>query len=168
MRDIMSQLNEIPIKAYGVAVVVIRMGFDEDQFLLVKRTRPPVGAWTYVAGGIESGEKAYVAAVREVHEETGLGVVALYSADLCEQFFEINKNSIWIAPVFVAFVEKESTVRINEEHSEYCWCTVAKAAELLTFPGTAEIVEKVNRHFVEETPNPFLRIEVPPNSPKSG
>ena len=155
----MSMLHEIPIRAYGVAAVVVRTGIDEARFLLLQRTRRPVGAWTYVAGGIEAGEKAYDAAVREVREETGLGVSTLYSADLCEQFYEIEKNSIWIAPVFIAFVDEESDVILNTEHSVYRWCTAAEAVALLTFPGTREIVEKVNRYFVEETPNPFLRIK---------
>ena len=47
----------------------------------------------------------------------------LFSADLREQFYEINRDSIWIAPVFIAFVEDKPTVVINEEHSEYRWCS---------------------------------------------
>ena len=156
-----STLNEIPIRAYGVAIVVIRAGNDEARFLLLRRTHRPVEAWTYVAGGIEKDEKAHDAAVREVSEETGLEISALYSADLCEQFYEIEKNSIWIAPVFVAFVSEESSASINEEHSEYRWCTIEEAVEMLTFPGTREIVEKVNRYFIQETPNQFLRIVNP-------
>ena len=141
-----------------MAVVVIREGEDERRFLLLRRTRTPVGAWTYAAGGIEAGEKAFEAAVREVREETGLEVTSLYSSDLCEQFYEINRDSIWIAPVFVAFVRKNSTANINEEHGEYRWCTVAEAATLLTFPGTREILEKVHRYFVVNQANSFLRI----------
>jgi dihydroneopterin triphosphate diphosphatase len=152
-------LHEIPIRAYGVAAVVVRKGSDEARFLLLQRTRRPISAWTYVAGAIEAGEKAYHAAVREVREESGLSVSTLYSADLYEQFYEIDKNSIWIAPVFVAFVDEESDVILNTEHSAYRWCTAEGAITLLTFPGAREIVEKVNRNFVEETPNPFLRIK---------
>ncbi len=124
-------MNEIPIRAYGVAVVVVREGGDERRFLLLRRTRPPVGA----------------------------GVSALYSADLCEQFYEINRDSIWMAPVFVAFVDSESNVVINEEHDAYRWCTAVEGVAALTFPGTAQILGAVDRHFVVHEPSPLLRIE---------
>lgn len=152
-------LHEIPVRAYAASAVVVRRAREGARFLLLQRTSRPIGAWTYVAGSIEEGEKAYHAAVREVLEETGLNVSALYSADVCEQFYEVEKNSIWIAPVFVAFVDEESEVILNAEHRAYRWCTAAEAGSLLTFPGTREIVDKVNRHFIQEAPNPFLEIE---------
>lgn len=154
----MSAMNQIPVRAYGVAVVVVREGGDEHRFLLLRRTRKPVGAWTYVAGALEAGEKAYDAAVREIREETALDVRVLYSADLCEQFYEIGNDSIWIAPVFVAFVGGESRVVTNEEHSEYRWCTITEGVALLTFPGAGQILQTVDSHFVAREPNPFLRI----------
>ena len=85
-------LHEIPVRAYAAAAVVVRRARDGARFLLLRRTSRPIGAWTYVAGSIEEGEKAYHAAVREVLEETGLNVSALYSADVCEQFYEVAKK----------------------------------------------------------------------------
>jgi dATP pyrophosphohydrolase len=96
--------------------------------------------------------------VREIREETALDVRALYSADLCEQFYEISNDSIWIAPVFVAFVGGESRVVTNEEHSEHRWCTITEGVALLTFPGAGHILQTVDSHFVAREPNPFLRI----------
>ena len=153
-------MTEIPIRTYGTAVVLIRKGSTNDLFLLLKRKHAPAGAWTYVAGKIEPGETAVQAAIRETAEETGLTIKTLSSADLCEQFYETDNDSLWIAPVFVGFVAEESEVTLNDEHSEYRWCTVEECMELLTFPGTRRIVETIHQDFLVESPCPYLKIEL--------
>lgn len=56
-----------PKPCAGVVVV------KEDQFLLVKRARPPrEGTWSVPAGFLEYNERPVVAAARELEEETGL------------------------------------------------------------------------------------------------
>ena len=47
--------------------------FRNDTVLLVMRTKPPrAGLWSLPGGHIEPGETAAAAALRELHEETGL------------------------------------------------------------------------------------------------
>ena len=47
--------------------------FRGDEVLLVRRARPPLqGAWSLPGGRIEWGETAASAALRELHEETGV------------------------------------------------------------------------------------------------
>ena len=120
----------------------------------MRRTRPPIGAWTYAAGGVEEGETAYDAAAREVREETGLDAASLYSADMFEQFYEISRDSICIAPVFVLFVSSSSRVVTNAEHDAHRWCTTEEGAALLTFPIAAEILDSVHHQFVLREPSP--------------
>lgn len=141
-------------------MVLIKKGTTDGMFLLLKRKHAPAGAWTYVAGKIEPGETAVQAAIRETAEETELAIEALYSADLCEQFYETDNDSIWIAPVFVGFVAEDSEVTLNDEHTEHRWCTVEECMELLTFPGTRRIVEIVHQDFVVDSPCPYLKIEL--------
>ena len=58
---------ERPIPA---ALAVVRRG---TQFLLVRRqNRPNAGLWGFPGGKIELGETVMEAAVRELHEETGV------------------------------------------------------------------------------------------------
>lgn len=88
-----------------------------------------IGEWCQIAGGIEDGEKAWEAALREVQEETGLKCDRLYSADICEQFYEADRDSISMLPVSVGFVDAKAAVIINDEHSEFQWVSFDAASE---------------------------------------
>lgn len=58
-----------PMPAAGVAVV------DGESVLLIRRTRPPYDdSWAIPAGVMEYDEKAKETAVRELEEETNIGV----------------------------------------------------------------------------------------------
>ena len=91
--------------------------------------------WCQVAGGIEDGETAWQTAVRELFEETGLKPNALYSDDICEQFYEPDRDAITMAPVFVAFVDASATVVLNHKHSDYRWVSFQEAIEMVAFGG---------------------------------
>ena len=149
--------KEIPVRCYGVSAIVLRRRLKVET-LLLKRVRSFNGQWCQVAGGIESGETAWQAALREIREETQLVPETLYSADLLERFYEIEKDAIWIAPVFVAFVKPDAEVSINEEHSDYRWMSFRKALSILPFPGQREILRRVQESFVRRKPLDLLQI----------
>ena len=144
----------------GTAVVALRTTTREHEVLLMRRTGSNAGEWCQIAGSIESGETAWHAALREMREETALVPSRLYSADLCEQFYEIGTDSIWIAPIFVAYVGSEATVRLNEEHSAYCWVSIDRAVELLPFPGQKTMLRHIRHWFLEREPCPLLEIDI--------
>jgi dATP pyrophosphohydrolase len=85
----------------------------------MRRTNPPAGTWSQVAGKIEQGETAWAAARRELREETGLQDVTLYAADTFEQFYEADHDAIKVAPVFVAKVHRDADVVLNAEHDDF-------------------------------------------------
>ena len=144
----------------GVAVVALRTTTRDHEALLMRRTGSNAGEWCQIAGSIESGETAWQAALREMREETALVPGRLYSADLCEQFYEIGTDSIWVAPIFVAYVDSEATVRLNQEHSEYCWTSIGRAIDLLPFPGQKTMLMHIRHWFVEREPSRLLEIDI--------
>src|SRR5690554_6893855 len=148
-------MNTSPGDCYGVAAVIIR----DDKILLLRRTGPLKGTWGYVAGKIEASEKAWQAALREIKEETGLIPSELYSADIQEQFYEIGRDSIWIAPVFVGYILDEQEVKINEEHDDYKWVTPGEALQMLSFPGQRKIVKHIEEEFVKKKPSKWLLVQ---------
>ncbi|MDB5027501.1 MAG: hypothetical protein JWO66_1190, partial [Candidatus Eremiobacteraeota bacterium] len=55
-------------------------GADVEVLLLRRSNGAFAGAWTFVMGGVEDGERATDAARRELVEETGLAPSAFFTA----------------------------------------------------------------------------------------
>jgi len=128
--------------------------------LLLRRTGYLAGLWCQVAGGIEPGEKAWQTALREVREETGLVVEDLWSADILEQFYEVDKECITVVPVFVGYVSADAEIVLNDEHDAFKWVGLAQASEIFSFPGQRKALAAVKEELVDRTPNPHLRIAI--------
>ena len=152
-------MAEIPIRCFAVSVVLLRRIGDEAEVLLLRRNHPLMGEWCQVVGGIEEGEKAWEAALREVWEETGIKCSRLYSADICEQFYESDRDAISMLPVFVGFAEADSAVTINHEHSEFRWVSFEAALDMVPFAGQRHVLRHVEAEFVEREPVRHLLIE---------
>ena len=176
----------IPIRACGVSVLVLRPrvlsnakdkvlsnakdkvlsnakdGDDGWRVLLLRRAETHLlGVWSYVSGGIEPGERGWEAALRELSEETSLVPLDLFSADVCEQFYEPAVEQVIVFPVFVALVAAGAEPILNHEHSEYRWVTRGEAAVLLPFAAQRNTLRHVWAEFVEHPPLEYLRIPIP-------
>lgn len=149
---------EIPIRCRGVSVVLLRKAEAEIEVLLLRRNHTLVGEWCQIAGGIEDGEKAWETALREVKEETGLTCARLYSADICEQFYEADRDAITMVPVFVGFVDWGAQVFLNEEHSEFRWTRLTTAFDMVPFAGQRHVLKHVEAEFVQREPVEHLLI----------
>lgn len=152
-------MPEIPIRCFLASLVALRIAKDGHQVLLLKRTRPPIGEWCQIAGSIEENETAWETALRELKEETGLSAERLYSADICEQFYEADRDAITIAPVFVAFISMSDTVKLNHEHSDHCWASFEEAIQLVTFAGQRRTLRHIHEEFVQRSPSDHLLID---------
>ena len=148
----------LPVKSFGVSVFVLQRGDSGATVLLLRRTGYLAGLWCQVAGKNEPGEKAWQTALREVGGETGLKLSELWSADICEQFYELDKDCITLVPVFVGFVSSAAKVTLNNEHDAFAWLSFDEAAARLSFPGQRKAVGAVKTDFVDREPNPVLRI----------
>lgn len=151
-------MREIPIRCFAVSVVILRQSNAGAQVLLLRRVTTLPGEWCQVAGKIEDGETAWQAALREVEEETGLTPTKLYSADFCEQFYEAVRDAISLLPVFVGFVPADAVVRLNHEHSEFCWVGFDEAVRMVAFAGQRHMLRHVEAEFVAREPSSWLRV----------
>ena len=126
----------------------------------MKRADSLEGVWCQVAGKLEEGETAWRAALRELKEETGLTPQTLFSADICEQFYEPDQDAITMAPVFLAIIGADDEVRLNEEHTEFCWVSFDQACDMVEFGGQRRCLRWIEDEFVRRTPSPYLKIEI--------
>lgn len=110
-------------------------------------------------GSIEAGETATEAALREVQEETGISMISLYSSNKFDQIFSPEDNYVYVAPVFVGFVEDDQEVTLNNEHSEYRWLSFAQAIQTVSIPGNDEVLQSIEKHFVSRKPPDYLRVK---------
>lgn len=154
-------MQEIPIKSFAVSVVVVRDNGSGHDVLLLRRTRSLAGEWCQIAGSIEPGETAWQAALRETKEETGLTLQRLYSADICEQFYEADRDAISLLPVFVGFAEPTATVLLNAEHSEFRWVAFDQAVGMVPFAGQRNVLRHAQREFIDRKPSRWLLIHPP-------
>ena len=142
----------------AVGVVVLRGDGDAARILTIRRGRGVfAGAWTIVMGVIEAGERATETARREVLEETGLAVTALYTAGALDSFYDPVKDRVVVVPFFVARVA-EGEVRIDEAHDAHRWVRLDEAAPLLTFASQRRLLDEIRIAFIEREPEPWRAI----------
>ena len=156
----MSKRNiEIPVHCKGIAVVLLKKFGEEYKVLLLKRATSILkDAWCYIGGSIEEGESAWQSAFREIEEETGITEVLLYTSNKLDQFYSPHEDYIYMAPVFVGYVNDDQKVNLNYEHSEYKWLSFNEAIEQVTLPGNDEVLTFIEKHFVKNTPSKLLRV----------
>lgn len=147
----------IPIRSVIVSGIALSKINGEMKILLIKRNK---GGGCHVAGKIEADEKAWQAIIREFHEETAIEVKQLYSADYLEQFYEATLNVIEMIPAFVVYCEDNQKITLNEEHSEYIWCSLYEALEKVVFDGQRKLYEYVWNNFVKRQPAELLKIDI--------
>jgi dATP pyrophosphohydrolase len=132
-------------------------------FLLLHRSSAYLrGTWQMVTGKIHEGEKAYEAALREIHEETGLVPDRLYCADAVETFYMQTTDRILCVPVFVAFIDKiDVTVQLSlKEHDDYEWVAYDVALDRLKFSEQKRILAHIRQNFILNDPDPIHLVKI--------
>lgn len=151
--------TRLGITTRAVSAFILRQDKDGVKVLLLKRQHSKLaGTWCQVSGLMRRGETAWQACLRQIRQETGIVPDRVYSADICEQFYNAYKERIEVQPVFVAFVDSPRKVTLNHEHGDYRWLSIPEALDLLPFPGQREVLRKIEEQFLQRPPNELLRI----------
>jgi type II secretory ATPase GspE/PulE/Tfp pilus assembly ATPase PilB-like protein/8-oxo-dGTP pyrophosphatase MutT (NUDIX family) len=129
-----------------VEVYVIRHNGGDWRVLALQRAPDAnrAGSWETVYGKTDSDELPEDAAVREVREETGLKVSALYNVTV-NSFYLHAKHTLQLCIVFAAFVADDTEVTIGEEHQRFEWLSVDEACERYSWPREAHALRDARR-----------------------
>ncbi len=86
--------------------------------------------WQGVTGKIKPGETAWQAALREVHEETSLKPLKMWTVDQVNFFYEADHDRMNSIPIFGVELT-DGVVVLSAEHQDYRWCPVEEAVGCL-------------------------------------
>jgi 8-oxo-dGTP pyrophosphatase MutT (NUDIX family) len=128
-----------------VDVYVLRQSGSSLECLVLRRApggRCP-GSWESVHGHIEPAEPPARAAARELDEETGLVALRLYNLSRVEMFYQHRTDEVALVPVFAAFVEPDSKVRLGPEHDRFEWLTPAAARGRFAWPRERRALDDI-------------------------
>lgn len=149
------------ITPYCISAYVICHTPEGPRYLLIRRCGKYLpGTWQMISGGIENGETATQAALREIQEETGLIPYALYSADAVETFYMQSHDKITFVPVFVAFVENMKVALSPKEHDAYEWLSFEEAKDKLVWAEQRRVMCHIHDTCVMRNPNELLRVVI--------
>ncbi len=137
----MSDVREYPDRPWvGVGIVV----WKEDRILLVRRGRAPrKGEWSIPGGGQALGETVFEAAIREVHEETGLTVRPTAILTVVDSILRDAENR----PQFhYTLIEVSAEWVAGEAHAaddvdDVRWVLPAQAIDFVKWDETLRIIE---------------------------
>jgi 8-oxo-dGTP pyrophosphatase MutT (NUDIX family) len=116
--------------------------FCHERLLLLKRdpNKPQPNTWCVPGGKVERNELLEKAVIREVYEETGLGMQGAprYIGAIYVRYPEID----FTYHMFQYDIDKHSVeIKMNrEEHSEFFWATIEEALHLPLIPGGRECI----------------------------
>jgi lipoyl(octanoyl) transferase len=133
------------IRVALVDVYVLRGAGPALECLVLRRAaggRCP-GSWEAVHGHIEADERPAEAAVRELHEETGLAPLRLYNLSRMESFYLHRSDEVALVPVFAAFVSSDAVVRLGPEHDRLEWLPPEAARRRFAWPREGRALEDI-------------------------
>ena len=125
-------------KVISAGIIVYRWTKKGLAFLLLYRDK---GVWDFPRGRMESGERSWQTALREVEEETGLKSEDLKIYDNFKVFEKFpyrrrieggSAEPIFKIVIFYLAETRQSQIVLSEEHEGYGWFVINQAQKMLS------------------------------------
>jgi len=132
----------------SAGAIIFRRENNRIKYLLIKYGW---GHWEFSRGLIEKGETLEETARREIKEETGIEDVEFIFGfkEWFKFFFKLKEKNIMKIATFLLAETKTKEVKLSHEHKDYVWLEYEEALEKLTFKNSKEVLEKANKHIIE-------------------
>lgn len=134
----------------SAGMIVVHRDGGKCRFLVVlsRLTKKPL--WEFPKGGVDPGESLLQTALRELHEETGLGEDVLSVVPGFERVEDYRFTSgrtaertlIHKEVTYYLAVSTSTAIELSsDELSEYAWLEMAEAARRLKYPGRRQMLK---------------------------
>lgn len=131
------------IKEVSAGIIIYRKTKEGVKFLLLYHGGR---YWNFPKGHLEKEENSYIAAMREIKEETGLSrnALALQSYFNAYERFTFVKNKQRIVKEVIYFLAEtqESRVHVSYEHNGYGWFLYRDGLRMLMFKKSQENLKR--------------------------
>jgi 8-oxo-dGTP pyrophosphatase MutT (NUDIX family) len=110
------------------------------------------GLWQCVSGSLEEGETVAAGALRELREETGIGVgqiLGFYDLDQINQFHEPSVDGILSSAVFAVRVGRTFEPALSSEHDAGQWVSEEEALALAVWPAYRESIRRIAENLLD-------------------
>jgi 8-oxo-dGTP pyrophosphatase MutT (NUDIX family) len=107
--------------------------------------------WDYVKGHVEKGESDLEAAIRELHEETGIAAPRVVDgfAHEIEYYFRSSKHGLIQKRVVFFVGETDATeVTLSDEHVGSVFLDYESAMKRLSYATAREVLKKANAFLI--------------------
>jgi bis(5'-nucleosidyl)-tetraphosphatase len=133
----------------SAGVVVYRAG-PPREFLLLHY---PSGHWDFPKGHVEAGESDLQAALREVHEETGIRAPEVHPGFEHQFVYHYRRGRGTVRKTVVYFVGRTEArrVAISHEHRGFAWLPFEQARDRITYKNAKELLEKAEKFLTERS-----------------
>ena len=120
--------------------------FRGGKLLIARRTKPPY-LWSLPGGAVEWGETLAAAAMRELHEETGVEAEAVGYAGHAEVMLRNEKGNVFEHFVILAFAARwrAGEAKTGPEASAIEWVEPARLRDYEITEGLVPIIEAARR-----------------------
>jgi len=133
----------------------------DRRFLVLRRAvdEEYPGVWQGVAGGIETSETAWEAALRETREETGVTPVELYALDHVSTFYVHRLDAIVRMPAFLAVLPSVN-IELSPEHDAFQWLSHEAAVARLSWKPAREALRSIPDLLARPEARALCRIDI--------
>src|SRR5919197_6517642 len=148
-----------------VDVGLFRVTGGRAEVMMLHRSAHRVlpGLWQGVSGLLEPHESITDAALREVHEETGLdtaGIEAFFHLDYVAEFLWEPLDSLMTSIYFAIRTAPGWEPRLSHEHDAYDWLPLDDAIRRAVWPGYREALIRLRDSVLDEERAPWFELSL--------